>query len=128
MHGILALNSAPLVLDNDTLEELRKDKNLAKLLSSDKAVFTNCSVFLESSIKSNAYFIQDEAEKMNLIFQLRQNSLYPSQEIVSEPEPFTDFIMHYQMHQKEYPEFVKSFKQQQESVSRNRQKSVSDTT
>ena len=73
----------------------------------------DCSVFLESSIKSNAYFIQDEAEKMNLIFQLRQNSLYPSQEIVSEPEPFTDFIMHYQMHQKEYPEFVKNFKQQQ---------------
>ena len=125
LHGILALNSAPLVLDNDTLEELRKDKNLAKLLSSDKAVFTNCSVFLESSIKSNAYFIQDEAEKINLIFQLRQNSLYPSQEIVSEPEPFTDFIMHYQMHQKEYPEFVKNFKQQQKKENESKE-SASD--
>ena len=110
LHGILSLNSAPLVIDNDTLQELRKDENFARLLSSDKAVFTNCSVFLESSIKSNAYFIQDENEKMNLLLQLRRNSLYPSHEIVSEAEPFTDFIMHYQMHQKEYPEFVKNFK------------------
>lgn len=85
----------------------------------------DCSVFLESSIKSNAYFIQDEAEKMNLIFQLRQNSLYPSQEIVSEPEPFTDFIMHYQMHQKEYPEFVKNFKQQQKKENESKE-SASD--
>lgn len=110
LHGILSLNSAPLVIDNDTLQELRKDENFARLLSSDKAVFTNCSVFLESSIKSNAYFIQDENEKMNLLLQLRRNSLYPSHEIVSEAEPFTDFIMHYQMRQKEYPEFVKNFK------------------
>lgn len=86
----------------------------------------DCSVFLESSIKSNAYFIQDEAEKMNLIFQLRQNSLYPSQEIVSEPEPFTDFIMHYQIHQKEYPEFVKNFKQQQKKENESKE-SASDT-
>lgn len=128
LHGLLTLNSAPLVIDNDTLQELRKDENFAKLLTPDKAVFTNCSVFLESSIRSNAYFIQDETEKMNLIFQLRQNSLYPSQEIVSESEPFTDFIMHYQMHQKEYPEFVKSFKQKQKKEKESEEsESVSGT-
>lgn len=128
LRGILSLNSTPIVIDQDTLEDLRKDETLKRLLAPDKAVFTNCSVFLESFISSNSYFIPDENERMNVLLQIRKNSLYPSQEIISEPEHFNLFIKNHQTHQKEYPEFVKSFKQQQESVSRNRQKSVSDTT
>lgn len=128
LRGILSLNSTPIVIDQDTLEDLRKDETLKRLLAPDKAVFTNCSVFLESFISSNSYFIPDENERMNILLQIRKNSLYPSQEIISEPEHFNLFIKNHQTHQKEYPEFVKSFKQQQESVSRNRQKSVSDTT
>lgn len=110
LRGILSLSSTPIVIDNDTLEELRKDKRLERLLSSDKAVFNHCSVFLESSIRSNSYFIPDENERMQLLLQIRSNSLYPSHEVISEPELFSNFIKYYQMNQPEHAEFVKDFK------------------
>lgn len=111
LRGILSLNSAPLVIDNDTLTELRKDKRMERILSPDKAIFNHCSVFLESSIRSNSYFIPDENERMQLLLQIRSNSLYPSHEIISEPKYFNRFIKHHQMNQPEHAEFVKDFKQ-----------------
>ncbi len=129
LRGILSLNSTPIIIDNDTLDDLRKDKSLEKLLAPDKAVFTNCSVFLESSISSNSYFIQDENERMQLLLKIRSNSLYPAHEVISEPEPFSSFIKYYQMHQKEYPEFVKSFKQKQKKEKESEEsESVSGTS
>ena len=127
LRGILSLNSTPIVIDQDTLEDLRKDETLKRLLTPDKAVFTNCSVFLESFISSNSYFIPDENERMNVLLQIRKNSLYPSQEIISEPEHFNLFIKNHQMHQKEYPEFVKNFKQKQKKENESKE-SASNTT
>ena len=84
-------------------------------------------MFLESFISSNSYFIPDENERMNVLLQIRKNSLYPSQEIISEPEHFNLFIKNHQMHQKEYPEFVKNFKQKQKKENESKE-SASNTT
>lgn len=110
LRGILALNSSPIVIDKDTLDELRKDEILAKLLAPDKAILNECSLFSETALRSNAYFIQDENLKMELMLQIRKNSLYPSHEIIYEPEPFGEFIKDYQLKQPGYEEFVENFK------------------
>ena len=115
LRGILALNTAPIVIDQDTLDKLRKDETLGKLLAPDKAVINNCSLFSEAAIRSNAYFLQDENERIQLMLQIRKNSLYPSHEIVYEPEPFSDFIKNHQLRQAAHAEFVEEFKRKQKS-------------
>ncbi|MGN9154662.1 hypothetical protein ACTM9K_13595 [Bariatricus sp. HCP3S3_E12] len=97
LRGILALNTGPIIIDEDTLEELREhDEILEKLVSPAKAL-KKCYVFSETGIWSNAFFISDENEKMQKILQLRKNSLLPTHEIVSEPDYFADFIKKYQL-------------------------------
>lgn len=97
LRGILALNTCPIIIDKDTLEELTKqDIVLEKLVSQDKAL-KECYVFSEAALRSNSYFISDENKKMQIILKLRKNSLLAAHEIVSEPDYFADFIKEYQL-------------------------------
>lgn len=99
IRGILALNSCPVILDEETLDQLTNaDADMKKLLSVEKAM-NKCYVFSEASIQSNSFFIRDEAEKMRKILLIRKNSLYPAHEIVSEPDVFADFVKEYQQKQ-----------------------------
>lgn len=97
IRGILALNTSPIIIDEDTLKELTaNDEVLKKLVSPGKALKT-CYVFSEAAIRSNSYFISDENEKVQKILQLRKNSLLPAHELVSEEDYFADFIKEYQI-------------------------------
>ncbi len=99
IRGILALNTCPIVIDEETLEELSaEDEELKKLVASEKAL-KKCYVFSEAAIRSDSFFIYDEDIKMQKILKLRKNSLFPAHEIVAEPDYFADFIKHYQQDQ-----------------------------
>lgn len=99
IRGILALNTCPIILDEETLALLAaEDEDIKKLISLDKAL-KKCYIFSEAAIRSDSFFIQDEDIKMQKILKLRRNSLFPAHEIVSEPDYFADFIKHYQQNQ-----------------------------
>ena len=101
IRGILALNTCPIVLDEETLACLAsEDKAMGRLVNQDTAL-KKCYIFSETAVRSAAYFITDDDLKMQKILKLRRNSLYPAHEIVSEPDYFTDFIKHYQQAQLE---------------------------
>lgn len=99
IRGILALNTCPIILDEETLTLLvTEDEDIKKLVSPDKAL-KKCYIFSEAAIRSDSFFIQDEDIKMQKMLKLRKNSLFPAHEIVSEPDYFADFIKHYQQDQ-----------------------------
>jgi hypothetical protein len=99
VRGILALNTCPIVLDEETMDRLvAEDEDLASLIAREKAL-KKCYVFSEAAIRSGCFFIQDDDVKMQKLLKLRRNSLYPAHEIVSEPDYFADFIKHYQQSQ-----------------------------
>ena len=99
IRGILALNTCPIILDKETLDQLvAEDEDMRKLVSEEKAMKT-CYVFSEAAVSGNAFFIRDEDEKMRKILKLRKSSLNPAHEIVSDPDYFADFIKHYQQRQ-----------------------------
>lgn len=101
IRGILALNTCPIVLDQETLDQLiAEDEAIGRLVAKEKAL-KNCYVFSEAAIRSASYFIHDDDAKMQKMLKLRKNSLYPAHEIVSEPDYFADFIKHYQQAQLE---------------------------
>lgn len=96
LRGILALNTCPIVIDEETLNKLiDQDEVVKRLISSEKAL-KKCYIFSEAVIRSNSFFISDENEKIQKILQLRKNSLFPAHEIISEPDAFADFIKQYQ--------------------------------
>lgn len=99
IRGILALNTCPIILDEETLTQLTaEDGDINKLVTPSKAL-KRCYMFSEAAIRSDSFFIQDEDVKMQKMLKLRKNSLFPAHEIVSEPDYFADFIKHYQQGQ-----------------------------
>ncbi len=99
IRGILALNTTPIVLDEETIGELiAEDEKWKKVLSPEKAL-RNCYAFSEGSILSGLFFVQDD-EKMQMLLDLRRRSLYAAHEVVSETDAFTDYIKKYQEKQK----------------------------
>ena len=99
IRGILTLNTCPIILDKETLDQLvAEDEDMRKLVSEEKAMKT-CYVFSEATVSGNAFFIRDEDEKMRKILKLRKSSLNPAHEIVSDPDYFADFIKRYQQRQ-----------------------------
>lgn len=96
IRGILALNTCPIILDEETMLRLmEEDEELRKLIGPEKAL-KKCYAFSETAIRSASYFIQDDDEKMRKLLKLRRHSLYAAHEIVSEPDYFADFIKHHQ--------------------------------
>ena len=99
LRGILALNSCPMILDEESLNQLTADdEDLRKLIAPEKAL-KKCYVFSEAAIWSDFFFIRDKDEKMQKILKLRKNSLYPAHEVVADSSYFADFIRHYQQQQ-----------------------------
>lgn len=105
VRGILALNTCPIILDEETMLRLmEEDEDIRKLISPEKAL-KKCYNFSETAIRSASYFIHDDDAKMRLLLKLRKNSLYPAHEIIAEQDYFSDFIRHYQQNQlRERPE------------------------
>ena len=99
IRGILSLNTCPIIIDEDTLNNLIKnDATMKRLISPEKAL-KKCYIFSEDSINSNSFFISDDKQRVHKKLQLRKNSLYPAHEIISESDSFTDFIKDYQRKQ-----------------------------
>jgi len=99
VRGILALNTAPIILDEETIEELiREDEDFQRLLSTDRAL-KKCYAFSEMALRCEAFFIEDEYEKMKKMLKLRKNSMLAGYEVVYEPNNFADFIREYQKNQ-----------------------------
>lgn len=110
LRGILSLNNGPIVLDKETLEKLKEDEIYKKILSPEHSIADDFSVFLESSIMSNAYFIQDPNKKIELLMNIRKHSLYSTSETIHETEQMAEFIKDHQISQPEYKQFVEEFK------------------
>ena len=99
LRGILALNSGPIILDNEAICKLiNEDPTLKQVLSPQNAL-KKCYVYLESAIKSNSFFILNENERIEKLLDIKRNSLYPAHEIISETDSFTDFIKDFQCQQ-----------------------------
>ena len=99
IRGILALNTCPIMIDEETLTQLiNEDEDYKKLVSPEKSL-RKCYVFSEAAVRSDSFFIHDEDVKMKKMLKLRKSSLYPAHEIVTEPDYFADFIKHYQQEQ-----------------------------
>lgn len=99
LRGILALNTTPIALDEETLVRLtEEDERICRLISPEKAL-KKCCLFSEAAIRSDAFFIQDEYEKMELLLRVRKHSLYPAHEVVSESDAFADFVRRLQQRQ-----------------------------
>lgn len=113
VRGILALNTCPIILDEETMLRLmEEDEDIRKLIGPEKAL-KKCYSFSETAIRSASYFIRDDDEKMRLLLKLRKNSLYPAHEIIAEPDYFADFIKHYQQQQlRERPECFQDLMEQ----------------
>lgn len=101
IRGILALNTCPIIIDEETLDKLFDQDDVVKKIIPPKETLKKCYVFSEDVIRSNSYFLSDENERIQKILQLRKNSLFPAHEIVSEPDAFADFIRQYQCKQLE---------------------------
>lgn len=99
LRGILALNTASIALDEETIAQLtQEDERVRRLISPEKAL-KKCCLFSEAALRSDAFFIQDEYEKMELLLQVRKHSLFPAHEIVSESDAFADFVRKLQQRQ-----------------------------
>ncbi len=99
IRGILALNTCPIMLDEESLAQLvAEDEDINRLISPEKAL-KKCYVFSEAAIRSDSFFIHNEDIKMKKMLKLKRSSLYPAHEIVAEPDYFADFIKHYQQDQ-----------------------------
>lgn len=101
LRGILALNTGPIIIDEETLNKLINQDEVVKRLISPEKALKKCYIFSEAVIRSDLFFISDENEKMHKILRLRKNSLFPAHEIISEPDVFADFIKQYQCKQLE---------------------------
>lgn len=97
LKGILSLNSSPLILDEETIKKLEEDKDMCRLLSEGKSP-SKYYVYNEATL-CNSFAIADETKRMQMLLQLRKNSLYPAHEVISEPDSFADFIKQYQLYQ-----------------------------
>ncbi|MBQ9823560.1 MAG: hypothetical protein IJM63_03610 [Solobacterium sp.] len=99
IRGILSLNSGPLVLDQETCQELiEEDPSLENALSLSRAL-KKCYVFSETAIRSELFSVTDSDQKTAKQLRIRQNSLFPAHEVISEPDYFADFIKKYQQTQ-----------------------------
>lgn len=97
LRGILALNTGPIIIDEEILNKLiNQDEIFKEILSPDKAL-KKCYLFSETTIRSDLFFMSNEDEKSKKILQIKRNSLLSAHEIVSEPEYFADFIKEYQL-------------------------------
>lgn len=99
LRGILALNTMPLVIDEETLDRLTEEEPMLKRLISREQAIKKCYVFSESGIQGNSFFIPDEHKRMELLLHLRENSLLPAHELIEEPRTFADYIKCYQQTQ-----------------------------
>lgn len=97
LKGILLLDSSPLIIDEETVNKLKENEMMNKVLS--EAQSHNKYYVYNEAILRNSFLIPDNYQKMQLLFQLRKNSLYPIHEIISESESFTEFIKQYQLSQ-----------------------------
>lgn len=97
LRGILALNSSPLLLDEDTIARLEEDDVMRKLLSEGKSPKRYYAY--NEAVLRDSFTLPDSKERTRILLQLRKNSFYPAQEVVSETDAFTDFIKHYQVSQ-----------------------------
>lgn len=97
LKGILSLDSSPLIIDEETVNKLKENNLIDKLLSEAKSP-NNYYVYNEAILR-NSFLLSDNYQKMQILLQLRKNSLYPAHEVVSESDSFTDFIRQYQLNQ-----------------------------
>lgn len=99
IRGILALNTSPIIIDEETVTKLiAEDERFNKLISPSKALKKGY-IFSEAAIRSDSFFIQDEDLKTQLLLKLRKNSLAAAHEIVSNHESLVAFIKHFQQNQ-----------------------------
>jgi len=99
IRGILSLNSGPLVLDQETCQKLiEEDPSLENALSLSRAL-KKCYVFSETAIRSELFSVTDSDQKTAKQLRIRQKSLFPAHEVISEPDCFADFIKKYQQTQ-----------------------------
>lgn len=97
LRGILALNSSPLIIDEETKKKLEEDDVMRNLLSEGSHP-EKYYLYNEATLR-DLYLIPDDYQRMQMLLQLRKNSLYPAHEIVSESDTFADFIKRYQLQQ-----------------------------
>lgn len=99
LRGILALNTNPICIDEETRNSLISQSPIfQRLLSEDKAM-AKCYVYSESAFRSNMFFITDEYKKTEILLKLKKNSLCATQEVVNEDDLFAQFIKKYQQMQ-----------------------------
>lgn len=99
LRGILALNTGPVILDEETLEKLFQEDPAFRRLAAPEKALKKCYLFSEAAIRSDSFFLADEHEKMQKMLALRKNSLLPAHEVVFEQDYFADFIKQYQIAQ-----------------------------
>lgn len=101
IRGILALNSNPIMIEEDVFNEMCKnDKILERIKDIQKSKSKSYYTFYESDLRNLQIPCQSE-ERMKTILKLRQHSCFSAHEIVSEPEYFGEFIKNYQQDQLE---------------------------
>lgn len=98
LRGILALNSSPIVMEENQLNELLKeDPQLNSLITEN--IKKNCCIISEDALLNNSFSSCNGNEKIQKVLKLKKNSLLPAHELVSESELFADFIRAYQQTQ-----------------------------
>ena len=97
LRGILSLNSCPMILDEETIQQLKEDDTMRQLLSEGE-ILQNCRMFNENAIR-DSFAVPDDYERMERLLRLRQRSLNHAHEIVSEPDCFADYIKQFQLRQ-----------------------------
>ena len=98
IRGILALNTSPIAIDEETYDKIKdSDEIMKKFLSADK-IFKKTYLFSESELRSITSSMAPE-KKTEAILKLKAKSMYPTHEIVSETDSFTEFIKVYQQKQ-----------------------------
>lgn len=99
IRGILALNTSPIIIDEETLMRLMEENDYLKKVITPSKALKKCYVFSEAAIRSDLFFIQNEDLKTQLLLMLRKNSLAAAHEIISNHESFVAFIKHFQQNQ-----------------------------
>ena len=94
LRGILALNSSPLIINEETKKRLEQDDSMRKLLSEGKNS-EKYYIYNETTL-GKAFSQADDDKKCQMLLRLLKNSFYPAHEIVSESDLFSDFIKNYQ--------------------------------
>lgn len=97
IRGILSLNSCPIVIDEESISKMIEDNPVWKSVLTNEKAMTRCLVFSESSVRDSLFKLRDEKKKVEMLLELRRNSLLPAHETIIESDFFSEFIKDYQL-------------------------------